>query len=223
MAVISIITSFDIDSAFECECLVCSDLDIPTSSNRVDIGVRVELPAEVFSMLTDELYESKIVYRTEKYEDKDLSVESNPYFKYPNTNRGDSRLKSYSNLIKRSEQISCPFTGDLKGTIFFFEPFYQLMRHTLWAEQMIAHKDSEVLKADDFIHLHIIPSANRDLLNKIYPVSQQTMEETWRSVLSDQSKYRIITPKALFSPIHKKDKNLTNYLEHRYWLGDRQI
>ncbi|MBQ9827606.1 MAG: hypothetical protein IJM62_02875, partial [Lachnospiraceae bacterium] len=40
-----------------------------TRSNRVDIGVRVELPAEVFSHLTDELYESKIVYRTEKYGD----------------------------------------------------------------------------------------------------------------------------------------------------------
>ena len=48
---------------------VCTDLDIPTKSNRVDIGVRVELPAAVFSHLTDELYESKIVYRTEKYGD----------------------------------------------------------------------------------------------------------------------------------------------------------
>lgn len=48
---------------------VCRDMDIHTQSNRVDIGVRVELPAEVFSHLTDELYESKIVYRTRKYED----------------------------------------------------------------------------------------------------------------------------------------------------------
>ncbi len=48
---------------------VCRDLDLPTRSNRVDIGVRVELPAEVFSHLTDELYESKIVYRTQKFED----------------------------------------------------------------------------------------------------------------------------------------------------------
>ena len=48
---------------------VCRDLKIPTKSNRVDIGVRVELPAAVFSHLTDELYESKIVYRTEKYGD----------------------------------------------------------------------------------------------------------------------------------------------------------
>lgn len=48
---------------------VCKELDIPTKSNRVDIGVRVELPAEVFSHLTDELYESKIVYRTKQYGD----------------------------------------------------------------------------------------------------------------------------------------------------------
>ncbi len=48
---------------------VCKDLDITTHSNRVDLGVRVELPAEVFSHLTDELYESKIVYRTPKYAD----------------------------------------------------------------------------------------------------------------------------------------------------------
>ncbi|MBQ6123901.1 MAG: hypothetical protein IJL13_00715, partial [Spirochaetales bacterium] len=34
---------------------VCRDLDIPTRSNRVDIGVRVELPAQVFAPLTDKL------------------------------------------------------------------------------------------------------------------------------------------------------------------------
>lgn len=48
---------------------ICEEIDIPTRSNRVDIGVRVELAAEVFSHLTDELYESKIVYRTKKYGD----------------------------------------------------------------------------------------------------------------------------------------------------------
>ena len=31
---------------------VCESMDIPTHSNRVDIGVRVELPADVFSHLT---------------------------------------------------------------------------------------------------------------------------------------------------------------------------
>ena len=57
---------------------VCRELKIPTKSNRVDIGVRVELPAEVFAHLTDELYESKIVYRTEKYGDKVRTFCMNP-------------------------------------------------------------------------------------------------------------------------------------------------
>lgn len=58
---------------------VCADLDIPTKSNRVDLGVRVELPAVIFSHLTDELYESKIVYRTEKFEDNVRTFCMNPY------------------------------------------------------------------------------------------------------------------------------------------------
>lgn len=58
---------------------VCKDLDIPTKSNRVDLGVRVELPAVVFSHLTDELYESKIVYRTEKFEDNVRTFCMNPH------------------------------------------------------------------------------------------------------------------------------------------------
>lgn len=81
------------ESSFECaRCIVsvgrsgskwmekiCSDLSIPTSSNRVDIGVRVELPAVIFSHLTDELYESKIVYRTDKFEDNVRTFCMNPY------------------------------------------------------------------------------------------------------------------------------------------------
>lgn len=57
---------------------ICKKLEIPTKSNRVDIGVRVELPAEVFSHLTDELYESKIVYRTQKYADRVRTFCMNP-------------------------------------------------------------------------------------------------------------------------------------------------
>ena len=80
------------DSSYTCEkCIIsvgrigskwmekiCNDLNIPTRSNRVDIGVRVELPAEVFSHITDELYESKIVYRTPKYGDRVRTFCMNP-------------------------------------------------------------------------------------------------------------------------------------------------
>ena len=58
---------------------VCKKLEIPTCSNRVDLGVRVELPAVIFEEITDALYESKIVYRTEKFEDNVRTFCMNPH------------------------------------------------------------------------------------------------------------------------------------------------
>ena len=65
---------------------VCRELSIPTLSNRVDIGVRVELPAQIFEHLTDKLYESKIVYRTEKYGDLVRTFCMNPHGAVVNEN-----------------------------------------------------------------------------------------------------------------------------------------
>ncbi len=58
---------------------MCRDLGIETKSNRVDIGLRVELPAEIFKHITDDVYESKIVYKTEKYNDMVRTFCMNPY------------------------------------------------------------------------------------------------------------------------------------------------
>ena len=55
---------------------VCDDLGIKTKSNRVDIGVRVELAAPIFEHITKELYEGKIVYRTKKFEDPSKKTEN---------------------------------------------------------------------------------------------------------------------------------------------------
>ena len=58
---------------------VCDHFGIEQRRNRVDIGVRVELPAEIFRHITDEVYESKIVYQTEKYNDLVRTFCMNPY------------------------------------------------------------------------------------------------------------------------------------------------
>ena len=58
---------------------VCDDLNLETKSNRVDLGVRVEIPGEIFKHITDELYESKIVYRTKQYQDLVRTFCMNPY------------------------------------------------------------------------------------------------------------------------------------------------
>ena len=58
---------------------VCDTFDIEQEKNRVDIGVRVELPAEVFKHITDDVYESKIVYKTQQYNDMVRTFCMNPY------------------------------------------------------------------------------------------------------------------------------------------------
>lgn len=57
----------------------CEKLGIQQKKNRVDIGVRVELPAEVFKHITDDVYESKIVYKTDQYNDMVRTFCMNPY------------------------------------------------------------------------------------------------------------------------------------------------
>jgi hypothetical protein len=47
----------------------CKELNIKTTNNQVDIGVRVEVPSEILKDITDEIYELKIKYKTNKYED----------------------------------------------------------------------------------------------------------------------------------------------------------
>lgn len=83
----------DKDETLECENLVlatgrsgskwmshvCEKMGIKSKRNRVDIGVRVELPALIFKHITDDVYESKIVYQTEKYNDMVRTFCMNPY------------------------------------------------------------------------------------------------------------------------------------------------
>ena len=88
---------------------ICRELDIPTKSNRVDLGVRVELPAVIFSHLTDELYESKIVYRTEKFEDNVRTFCMNPYGIVVNENTNGivtANGHSYEDPSKQTENTN---------------------------------------------------------------------------------------------------------------------
>ncbi|WP_346355691.1 NAD(P)/FAD-dependent oxidoreductase [Azotosporobacter soli] len=47
----------------------CRKHGLSVFNNQVDVGVRVEIPAEVFEHITDEVYEAKLVYRTKQYGD----------------------------------------------------------------------------------------------------------------------------------------------------------
>lgn len=129
--------------------------------------------------------------------------------------KGVTRMGRYNHLIEKSDQLrSLP---DYKGSIYYFEPFYQLMRQTLWTEQMIKNNDSERVKANHFLHIHVIPTADTDLLNKKYRLTGKGMEESWRSMITDQSKYVIVDPKDFIEPIKSSYPELWDYLSTRYY------
>jgi len=140
---------------------------------------------------------------TEEYNPEDKSIGKS----------GAIRLERYIALINKSKQVNSEY-----WQWCFYEPFYQLMRQTLWAEQMIQKKSEEKIKADNFIHLHIIPKENKDLLNRTYSCSNMDMENTWRKCILDQNKYKIISPHDFLKNVSDiKYNELKKYLSIRYW------
>lgn len=129
--------------------------------------------------------------------------------------KGKVRVGRYAEITDASLQLKS--LDNYYGSVYYQEPFYQLMRQTLWAENMVKHSSRESLKAQDYLHIHVIPKQNRDLLDKCYNVSGEGMEKTWRSMLKDQSKYEIVDPQRLLAPIADKYQELSSYLEKRYW------
>lgn len=124
-------------------------------------------------------------------------------------------MSRYNDLITVSAQLKS--LDDYAGSLYYYEPFYQLMRQTLWAENMVSHSASERLATDNYLHIHVIPSENDELLLKKYKISNSTMEKSWRSMLTDQSKYVIVSPETLLAPIASLYPELINYLSIRYW------
>lgn len=148
---------------------------------------------------------------TEHYSNQDKAKEG--FKNDPIKNKGLVRLKRYTNLINTSDQLK-----NNNHSCYYYEPFYQLMRQTLWAEQMVKNKENETIKADNFLHVHVIPTDNDSLLQKKYKCSGKNMEATWREHLIDQSKYQIISPENLLKWLpESKYTDLKYYLSLRYW------
>ncbi|MHB1106366.1 MAG: PGN_0703 family putative restriction endonuclease [Lutibacter sp.] len=148
---------------------------------------------------------------TEFYNNQNKAIEG--YKADPLNCKGEVRKKRYTDLINNSNQLI-----NIVHSCFYFEPFYQLMRQTLWAEQVIKNKDFETIKADNYLHVHVIPLENKDLLDKEYKCSGLGMESTWKNHLVNKDKYVIISPKDLLRNINKEKYNdLCRYLNERYW------
>lgn len=160
---------------------------------------------------------------TEWYGNTDKSSEDGKNHEKGSQISGKERLKRYTELISESEQLKYK-PKEFIDSVYFHEPFYQLMRQTLWAEQLILNKEKESIQADDFIHVHVIPKGNHDLLKDDLKTNKRrkahsfeivgSMEEVWKSCLKDPDKYKIISPQDLMYGIDNTE--LIYYLSIRY-------
>ncbi|MEI0445438.1 hypothetical protein R4J03_00025 [Brachyspira intermedia] len=138
-------------------------------------------------------------------EDASIKIEDNAHKK------GEERLNRYTSLINNSKQLKHKYS-DYKSSVYFYGELYQFTRQTLWAEQIIENKDIESIKADDFLHLAVIPNKNKSMLSSIYRISNMNLENTWRNILNDNSKFMIIDNKKIIEAL----ETLLQSIEYDY-------
>jgi hypothetical protein len=133
-----------------------------------------------------------------------------------NKNTGVDGQHRYDPLLK--EECSPISVANFEA--LYYEPFYQLMRQTVLGWKMLEHNE---YGCDEFVHIHVIPDGNLELLNNITsPLLREhrnTISEAWKGVLKKPDRYKVISPEKLFEPL--KDlpdaRNLLEYLSTRYW------
>jgi hypothetical protein len=125
------------------------------------------------------------------------------------TNRVDRYSKR---LLDSAGPIDSRKLVDLRD--LFHDPFLQLTRQALLAWRL-AEDDSLF---DDWVHLHVIPPANRQLIGTVTApkLTGATMPDAFAGVLRKQSQYRHVSPTQLLSlvPAHAGDG-------WRTWLAAR--
>jgi hypothetical protein len=129
---------------------------------------------------------------------------------------GTDRFEIYRAALKAAD---CPIDYHTVGVdALFYEPFDQMMRLQLLAHAMERARE---LNADIVSVLHIVPSANRDLLDtitstKLKPLGR-TIHDVWRAMVDDRN----------FSAVHAEyvlahlledipDQRWADYMRVRY-------
>ncbi|MFB6317310.1 hypothetical protein [Saccharicrinis sp. FJH54] len=125
--------------------------------------------------------------------------------------KGKTRQKRYNHLITVSDQLKT--FSNLADSVYYYEPFYELMRQTLLVEQMIREG-----LADEYMHVLVVYPENEDLLENVYSFSQSNLETTWRSCLADQNKFKVVDKNNILNLLSLLPaySELYNYLKLRY-------
>jgi len=110
-------------------------LGIPLANNAVDIGVRVEVSAVVTDVITEELYEPKLLYTSRHFEDQVRTFCMNPHGVVCTESWGDAVTvngHSYANAERKTENtnfallVSTRFTEPFKEPIAYGKSIAQL-------------------------------------------------------------------------------------------------
>lgn len=128
--------------------------------------------------------------------------------------RGTDRVAIYRPLLERT---GCPIAIDDPAHLFF-DPYEQLMRQTLLVWQMVEHRE---FGATDWIHVHVVPEGNVALRGRSGAapnLAGATMAEAWQSVLTEPTRYRLMTATALLDGVGERD-----WSEWRAWLRERYL
>jgi len=142
---------------------------------------------------------------TEFLDNSNKALEGTGVGQNPANSKGEERKRRYTELINQSGQLK--HYSD--HTCYYEGTFYQFMRQTLWAEQMIRYKDVETLQADNFLHVLVVPEGNEAFREKA---------KTWSSHLQDPSRFSMVTPEQLLEYVDRaKYSDEIKYLEKRYW------
>lgn len=124
------------------------------------------------------------------------------------------RQEIYDPLLDNPD---CPIASDNHEALYY-EPFYQMMRQTLLGWKMVQAGE---YGCDEYIHLHVIPRENRELLDRVTSpgLKGDTMSEAWKGVLKEPGRYIVISPEDLLKPAMgcPDTDSFMNYLRERYW------
>jgi hypothetical protein len=113
---------------------------------------------------------------------------------------------------------NCPIYRIDNFKDLYYDPFYQLMRQTLWGWKMI---EANECGCDEYIHLHIIPKENlkiQEITSPNLKLKGTNMSNVWKNSLKEPLRYKLLTPEILLSPLRNNQghRDFFDYLSRRY-------
>lgn len=156
---------------------------------------------------------------TEEYYSNDLGTPSGDKDRKP-----EVRKQNYCQAFHRTNGVFSRHDENLYSALFF-EPFYQLMRLQLLAQEMEIGQHGREMESDVVTVLHICPAANRDFSERVTsPYLKREFPgkgtiEIWKDLVPDD-KFLSLSVEDFFDTIVERvendDPEWTDYLKTRY-------